>query len=71
MDKPTYEELERRFQSYCKHDGGRLFDGVRNGICSICGWDTNKCQHRNADPLHKFCHECGEQIRPKKPVLTE
>ncbi|WP_369461959.1 hypothetical protein [Citrobacter braakii] len=46
MSKPTYEELERRFQSYCKHDGGRVYDGTQHGICAICGWDTAKCQHR-------------------------
>lgn len=62
MNKPSYEELERRFQSYCKHDGGKVYDGVSNGICAICYWDTNKCQHRKADPFDKFCRQCGESL---------
>lgn len=61
--KPSYEELERRFQFYCKHDGGRTYDGVTSGICAICGWDTSKCQHRKADVGDKFCRECGEDLR--------
>lgn len=62
LKKPNYEELERRFQNYCRHDGGRTYDGTTNGICTICGWDTAKCQHRNADGSDKFCRDCGEEI---------
>lgn len=62
IDKPSYDELERRFQRYCRHDGGRTYDGVKDTICTICGWDTDKCQHRNADPLDKFCKDCGEKL---------
>ena len=64
LPKPSYEELERRFQSYCKHDGGRIYDGAMiNTICAICGWDTAKCQHRKADGWDKFCKECGEKLK--------
>lgn len=62
LTKPTYEELERRFQSYCKHNGGRTYDGVTNTICSICLWDTSKCQHRKTEGLDKYCRECGEKL---------
>lgn len=48
--KPTYEDLERRFQAYCKHDGGRVYNGKSNSICGICGWD-------------KYCRECGELLK--------
>lgn len=61
--KPSYEELERRFQNYCKHDGGRVYDGTAHGICAICGWDTAKCQHRQASRADKFCRECGELLK--------
>lgn len=61
--KPTYEELERRFQDYCKHDGGRIYDGKSSSICGICGWDTAKCQHRKADAWDKFCRECGADLK--------
>lgn len=60
--KPAYEELERRFQSYCRHDGGRTYDGVKNTICTICGWDTAKCQHRRIKPGDNFCCDCGEPV---------
>lgn len=63
IGKPTYEELERRFQSYCKHDGGRMFNGESDAICAICGWDTAKCQHRKADGWDKYCRECGELLK--------
>ncbi|CAM7028665.1 hypothetical protein CIPOMM044M_16810 [Citrobacter portucalensis] len=62
LSKPSYEELEHRFQSYCKHDGGRVYDGTQHGICAICGWDTAKCQHRKADSWDKYCRECGEKL---------
>lgn len=62
-NKPTYEELERRFQSYCKHDGGRVYDGMKHGICAICGCDTAKCQHRSASKSDNFCRECGENLK--------
>lgn len=65
MKKPTYEELERRFQSYCKHDGGRTSGGNAHTICSVCGWDTAKCQHRKADSWDAFCRECGEPLKQK------
>lgn len=58
LQKLTYEELERRFQDYCKHDGGR----GSNGICPVCGWDTAKCQHRNSNRADKFCRDCGEKL---------
>lgn len=63
MSKPTYEELERLFQSYCKHDGGRSYNGGSDAICAICGWDTTKCQYRKSDGWDKYCRECGEQLR--------
>lgn len=63
LKKPTYEELERRFQSYCKHDGGRTYNGESDSICAICGWDTAKCQHRKADGWDKYCRECGEKLK--------
>jgi hypothetical protein len=61
MNKPTYEELVQRFQTYCKHDGGRTYDGVTSGLCTICGWDTSKCQHRSEQG--NFCSQCGELLR--------
>lgn len=61
--KPTYEDLERRFQAYCKHDGGRVYNGKSNSICGICGWDTSKCQHRQADAWDKYCRACGELLK--------
>ena len=42
MNKSTYEELEKRFQSYCRHDGGRTYVGEKTDICAICGWDLHK-----------------------------
>lgn len=63
IEKPSYEELERRFQNYCKHDGGRT--NGPNGctsVCAVCGWDLTKCQHRKADSWDKFCRECGEPL---------
>jgi hypothetical protein len=64
MTKPTYEELERRFQSYCKHDGGtRYTPGTTGDICAIYGWDRTKCQHRNESG--KFCSQCGELLKPQ------
>lgn len=42
VGKPTYEELERRFQSYCKHDGGRRFDGESDAICAISPSSTTE-----------------------------
>lgn len=63
LAKPSYEELERRFQSYCRHDGGRAYDGQSSGICAICRWDTTKCQHRKADGWDKYCRECGEKLK--------
>ncbi|VTP13182.1 hypothetical protein PUATCC27989T_01016 [Phytobacter ursingii] len=65
MQKMTYEELEHRFQSYCKHDGGRTYDGGSMSICAICGWDTAKCQHRNSSKADKFCRDCGEPLNKK------
>ncbi|EHX9194199.1 hypothetical protein K3688_004188 [Salmonella enterica subsp. enterica serovar Typhimurium] len=62
LTKPSYEELEHRFQSYCKHDGGRTYGGNTSGLCAICGWDTAKCQHRKADSWDKYCRECGEKL---------
>lgn len=62
LTKPSYEELEYRFQSYCKHDGGRTYDGKTSGLCAICGWDTAKFQHRKADSWDKYCRECGEKL---------
>lgn len=62
--KPSYEELERRFQNYCKHDGVTLYAGdVR--YCSICMWPEGKCQHRKADGWDKYCRECGELLKPE------
>ena len=62
IEKPSYEEIERRFQSYCKHDGGTLHAG--NGCyCSICMWPEGKCQHRKSDGFDKFCRECGEPLK--------
>lgn len=69
IEKATYDELERRFQAYCKHDGGRIYDGKTSGICGICGWDTSKCQHRKADPWDEYCRECGERIKPEGGAL--
>lgn len=66
LPKPTYEVLEQRFQNYCKHDGGRIYDGKNSGICAICGWDTNKCQHRKAERLDKYCRECGATLKRKE-----
>ena len=63
LTKPTYEELERRFQSYCQHDSARIYNGVTNTICAICHWDTDKCQHRQTRKADKFCHECGEKLK--------
>ncbi len=63
LEKPTYDELERRFQRYCKHDGGRTFDGTTNTICTLCQWDTAKCQHRKAESWDKFCRDCGEPLQ--------
>lgn len=60
MTKPSYEELERRFQAYCKHDGGHIYDGKNNSVCAICGWDTNKCQHQGEHMT--FCSQCGEKL---------
>lgn len=65
LEKPTYEELERRFQAYCRHDGGRTYDGISNSVCTICGWDTDKCQHRGGEQGN-FCSQCGEQLREVK-----
>lgn len=62
LPKLTYEDMERRFQSYCKHDGGRTFDGTNTSICAICRWDTNKCQHRKADGQDKYCRDCGAKL---------
>lgn len=58
-----FKSLQDRFQSYCKHDGGRTYDGSTNTICSICNWDTAKCQHRNSKAWDKFCCECGEKLK--------
>ncbi|HEE0107163.1 TPA: hypothetical protein R6W23_003239 [Citrobacter gillenii] len=63
LTKPSYEELERRFQSYCKHDGGRTYDGVTNTICTLCGWDTEKCQHRRSSRADNYCMDCGEKLK--------
>lgn len=64
MSKPTYEELERRFQSYCKHDGGRTSGpNGATSVCAVCGWDTSKCQHRQADAWDKYCRECGALLK--------
>jgi hypothetical protein len=64
MNKSTYEELEKRFQSYCRHDGGRTYVGEKTDICAICGWDLTKCQHRGE--TGKFCSQCGERLRGLK-----
>lgn len=61
--KPSYEDLERRFQNYCKHDGGRIYDGGSMTICAICGWDTAKCQHRRSKPGDNYCIDCGEKLK--------
>lgn len=50
-----------RFQTYCKHDCGRLFNGDKENICAICEWDTDKCQHKNEHG--KFCSQCGEALK--------
>ena len=63
LTKPSYEELERRFQNYCKHDGGRIYDGVTNSTCTICGWDTAKCQHRRSNPGDNYCIDCGAKLK--------
>lgn len=59
--KPTYEELLFRFQNYCKHDGGRLYDGTNRNLCSICEWDLNQCQHKQE--RGNFCSQCGEKLK--------
>lgn len=64
--KPSYEQLERNFQSYCKHDGGRRITAESDHTCSICGWDTTKCQHRKADSWDKYCRECGENLKKEQ-----
>ena len=66
LKKPTYEELERRFQNYCKHDGGRGYRGAgQPEVCAICEWDLRQCQHRKADGWDKFCRECGAHLQEK------
>lgn len=65
LPKPSYEELERRFQSYCKHDGGRVYDGTAHGICALCGGDTAKCQHRRSSRADNYCMDCGEKLKDK------
>jgi len=68
MEKLSYEQLERRFQSYCKHDGGRMYaPGMPNTTCAVCFWDTAKCQHRGGEH-GKYCSQCGEELcREPKP----
>lgn len=62
--KPSYEELERRFQNYCKHDGGKLYLGAMvNDVCAICGWEIAKCQHRRSKPGDNYCIDCGEKLK--------
>jgi len=60
--KPTYEELEHRFQSYCKHDGGTTWTS-EGKFCAICQWPDGKCQHRRAKPSDNYCVDCGEKLR--------
>ncbi len=63
MSKLKYEALVKKFQNYCKHDGGRHYDGTgKTDICAICGWDTKKCQHKKADAWDKYCRECGKNL---------
>lgn len=65
MTQRTYEQLEAAFQSYCKHDGGRLYAGSGQSThCAICGWDTARCQHRGEH--RKFCSQCGEKLKDDK-----
>ena len=62
IKKPTYEELESRFQNYCKHDGGTAWSS-EGKFCAICLWPDGKCQHRKSDSWDKFCRECGAPLK--------
>lgn len=64
-DRETeYEQLKRRFQNYCKHDGGKLYLGAMvNDVCAICGWEIAKCQHRRSKPGDNYCIDCGAKLK--------
>lgn len=64
MTDTDIEKVIYKLQRICPHTFGRIggTNRSRAGLCSYCFWDLDKCQHKKADSLDKFCKECGEEL---------
>lgn len=56
------KKITGRLQLICTHTYGRThIGGGGAGLCTCCGWDMSKCQHKESITKgYKFCIYCGE-----------
>lgn len=56
------KKIISRLQFICTHTHGTKYVGGNSaGLCSCCGWNMDKCQHKESIKHgYKFCIYCGE-----------
>lgn len=56
------KKITERLQFICTHTHGKTYIGGNSaGLCTCCGWDMGKCQHKESITKgYKFCIYCGE-----------
>lgn len=59
--------LKKRFQNTCSHGYSTIYTDKSRSVCSNCGWDLNICQHKKSiRENHKYCAECGLNLKLKR-----